>query len=62
MSIDPDLGKAALRMSLFIIVGAVGMLPFMARGSPQFAITVITLLIGLIFFVAVVGLVRWFSR
>jgi cbb3-type cytochrome oxidase subunit 3 len=62
MNLDPQLGKAALTMSLFIVVMAVGMLVFLPPDSPQFAITVFTLAIGLIFLGAVVVLVRRFSR
>lgn len=62
MNLDPQVGKAALSLSLFIIVMAGGMLLFLAPGSPQFAITMFTLAIGLTFFVAVVFLVRRFSR
>ncbi|HEX5415079.1 MAG TPA: hypothetical protein VFZ25_05390 [Chloroflexota bacterium] len=62
MSIDPQLGKAALTLSLFIIVSAVGMLVFLPPNSPQFAITVFTLAIGVVFFGTVVFLVRTFSR
>lgn len=62
MSIDPQLGKAALQISLFIIVLAGGMLLFLRPGSPQYVITVFTLIIGLVFFGLVVVLVRRFSR
>ena len=62
MSVDPQLGKAALTMSLFIIVMAVGMLVFLPPSSPQFAITVFTLGIGIVFLSLVVVLVRKFSR
>ena len=62
MHIDPDLGKAALRISVFILFLAGGMLPFLAPGSAQFSITVITLIIGFVFFGAVIALVRLFSR
>ena len=62
MNLDPQLGKAALQLSLFIIVLAGGMLLFLSPGSPQFPITVITLLIGLVFFGLIVLLVRRFSH
>jgi len=62
MSLDPQLGKAALSLSLFIIVMAVGLLVFLPPSSPQFAITVFTLGIGVLFFSLVVVLVRRFSR
>ena len=62
MNLDPGIGKAALSLSLFIIVLAAGMLVFLDPGSPQFAITVFTLIIGLAFFGLVVALVQRFSR
>jgi hypothetical protein len=62
VNLDPGLGKAALRLSLFIIVLAVGMLVFQPPGTPQFAITVFTLMIGFVFFGLVVVVVKTFSR
>ena len=62
MSLDPQLGKAALTLALFIIVMAVGMLVLLPPDSPQFAITVFTLGIGVVFLGLVVVLVRRFSR
>ncbi len=62
MSIDPEVGKAALRIALFIVVLAGGMLLFLTPGSPQFYITVFTLLIGLLFVSAIVFVVRRFSK
>jgi hypothetical protein len=62
MNVDPQVGKAALQISLFIVVMAGGMLLFLTPGSPQFAITVFTLIIGLLFVGLVVVLVRRFSR
>lgn len=62
MQLDPDLGKAALRISLFLIIMGGAMLPFLARDSAGFAITVITLIIGFVFFGVVVTLVRLFAR
>ena len=62
MHIDPEMGKAAFRMSLFIIVPAFGMLLLLKPGSPQFAVTVFTLIIGLLFLSTVIVLVRLFSR
>lgn len=62
MNIDPGIGKAALRLSLFVIVLAAGMLIFLEPGSPQFAITVFTLIIGLVFLGFIVVLVKRMSR
>ncbi len=62
MNLDPQAGKAALQVSLFIIVMAVGMLLLLTPGSPQYAITEFTLIIGLVFLGLVVLLIRRFSR
>jgi hypothetical protein len=62
VNIDPGIGKAALRLSLFVIVLAAAMLIFLEPGSPQFAITVFTLIIGLVFLGFVVVLVKRMSR
>jgi hypothetical protein len=61
VNVDPEVGKAALRLSLFIVVLAGGLLLFLAPGTPQFAITVFTLLIGVVFLGVVVLVVRVFS-
>ena len=62
MNVDPSIGKAAFSLALFIILLAAAMLPFLDRASPQFAVTVFTLLIGLAFAGVVVVVVRRFSR
>ncbi len=62
MNLDPQVGKAALQISLFIVVLAGGMLLLLTPGSPQYAITVFTLIIGLIFLGLVIVVVRRFSR
>jgi hypothetical protein len=62
MNIAPETGKAALRLGLFIVVMAAGMLPFLAPSSAQFAITVFTLIIGIVFCGLVVIVVQRFSR
>ncbi len=62
MNLDPQVGKAALQVSLFIVVLAGGMLLLLTPGTPQYAITVFTLIIGLVFLGLVVVVVRRFSR
>ena len=62
MNLDPELGKAALRLGFFIVLLAGGLLLFLTPGSAQFAITVITLIIGVVFLGVVVLAVRVFSR
>ena len=62
MYVDPELGKAAMRLSLLIILLAGGMLFMLPQGTAQYYITVITLGIGVLFLAAVIVLVRVFSR
>jgi hypothetical protein len=60
--VDPSIGKAGLRLGLFIVVLATGMLIFLKPGTPEFVITVFTLLIGLLFIGIIVALVRLLPR
>lgn len=59
---DPQIGLAGLRIALFLILVAGGMLLFLEPGTPEFSITVVTLLIGLIFAGIIVLLVRIVGR
>ena len=58
----PELGRAALRLALLIVVMALGLLITLRPGSPEFAITVLTLLIGLAFIGVIVLFVRVIGR
>ena len=44
---SPEVGRAAFGIAIFIIVVAVGLLLVLPTGTPEFAITVVSLLIGL---------------
>lgn len=59
---DPALGKAGLRIGLFIVVLAGGMLLFLQPGTAEFVITVFSLCIGLLFIGIIVALVRLLPR
>lgn len=59
---DPQIGQAGLRIAIFLILTAGGMLFFLQPGTPEFSITVVTLAIGLIFAGIVVALVRIVGR
>ena len=59
---DPAIGQAGLRIALFLILTAGGMLFFLPPGTPEFSITVVTLAIGLIFAGIVIVLVRIVGR
>ena len=59
---DPQIGLAGLRIALFLILTAGGMLFFLQPGTAEFSITVVTLLIGLAFAGFIVLLVRIVGR
>jgi hypothetical protein len=58
----PEIGQAAFRIGIFLVLVAGGMLFMLKPGTPEFSITVVTLAIGLIFIGAVAILVRWLGR
>jgi uncharacterized membrane protein YhhN len=58
---SPEIGRAAFRWAVFIVVVAVGLLVTLRPGTPEFAITVVTLTIGLVF-IAVIALLIRLSR
>lgn len=56
--LSPELGRVAFRWAIFIILLAAGLLVTLSPGTPEFAVTVFTLLIGLLF----VGLIAFCVR
>jgi hypothetical protein len=54
----PELGRAAFRWAIFLVLVALGLLVTLTPGTPEFAVTLLTLLIGLIF----VGVILLFAR
>lgn len=59
---SPEIGKAGFAMALFIVIGALAMLLVVPRDSAEFAITVVTLFIGLAFSAVIAILIRVSSR
>jgi len=59
---SPEVGQAGFRIATFLIVCSGLMLLVVPRGTPEFAITVITLLIGLIFSGLIALFIRVFGR
>lgn len=59
---SPEIGRAAFGIAIFIIVVALGLLLVLPKGTPEFAITVVSLLIGLAFLGLVVVMVRVIGR
>ena len=55
---DPIALQAALRVAVLILIVAVAMLPFQPPNSPEFVVTVLAAVVGLIFVVLVAVVVR----
>ncbi len=60
--ISLQLGKAALRIIIFMIVTSLILLPFVKPRSAEFVVTIITLALGICFGVVLFVLVRRQSR
>lgn len=59
---SPELGQAAFRWAILIVLLAGGLLLTLQPGTPEFAITVLTLMIGVAFLGLVIACVRWLGR
>jgi hypothetical protein len=55
---DPQIGKAAFTLALFVIIPAVILLPLQAPGSAEFVVTLMALVVGLLFLGIVIFVVR----
>ena len=58
---DPQVLRANFALALFIIIGAVLILPFQDRSSAGFVVTVLAIIVGLLFVGAIALLARWSS-
>ncbi len=56
--LSPEAGKLWFRIAVFIVIVAGALLPFQAPNSPEFVITVLALLMGVLFVVALVVMAR----
>lgn len=56
--ISPELGRAAFGSGILIVIVALGLLVTLRPGSAQFAITLLSLIIGLVF----IGVVALFVK
>lgn len=45
--ISPQMGRAALRIIVFLVVTSLIVLPFVKPGSAEFVVTVVTLALGM---------------
>jgi preprotein translocase subunit Sss1 len=60
--LSPEIAKAAFRLALLIVLMAAALLVTLRPGTPEFAVTMLTLLIGLIFVGVIVVFVRLVGR
>jgi hypothetical protein len=60
--LSPEVGRSAFRWAIFIVLVAVGLLATLRPGTPEFAVTVLTLLIGLLFVGVLVVCIRLLGR
>jgi hypothetical protein len=56
--LTPQLGQAAFRIVSFLVVVSLGLLLILDHQSAEFIVALITLIIGLIFAVVIIVLVR----
>src|SRR5437870_4101323 len=60
--LSPEVGRYAFRWAMFIVLVAVGLLATLRPGTPEFAITLLTLLIGVLFLGILVVCIRLIGR
>jgi hypothetical protein len=60
--LSPEIGRVAFRWAIFILLVAGGLLATLRPGTPEFAITLLTLLIGVLFVGVLVVCIRLIGR
>ncbi len=60
--LSPEIGRYAFRWAIFIVLVAGGLLATLRPGTPEFAITLLTLLIGVLFVGVLVVCIRLIGR
>jgi hypothetical protein len=60
--LSPEVGRHAFGWAIFIVLVAVGLLAILRPGTPGFAITLLTLVIGVVFLGLIVLCIRILSR
>lgn len=56
--ISPQMGRAALRIIVFMVVTSLILLPFVKPQSAEFVVTIVTLVLGICFGIVLFVLVR----
>ncbi len=59
---SPQMGQAAFRIAVFLIVGALLLLPFQTRGTAEYIITLLTLGVGLFMAALIVIIIKRSNR
>jgi hypothetical protein len=60
--LSPEIGRVAFRWAIFIVLVAAGLLFTLTPGTPEFAVTVLTLLIGAAFMGVLIVCIRVVGR
>jgi len=60
--LSPEIGRAAFRWAIFIVLVALGLLATLNPATPEFAVTVLTLLVGVLFMAVIIVCVRVIGR
>ncbi|HEY1293140.1 MAG TPA: hypothetical protein VGJ60_08680 [Chloroflexota bacterium] len=60
--LSPEIGRVAFRWAIFIVLVAGVLLATLTPGTPEFAVTVLTLLIGVLFVAAIFVWIRVIGR
>lgn len=59
---NPQIGRAAFKIAFFVTFTSLCLLPFVGRDTPEFFVTTLTILIGLVFMGIIILVVRRLSH
>jgi hypothetical protein len=60
--VNPETGRAFFRIAIFITLVSLVLLPFLARGTAEFVVDVVSLTVGLASIAIIAILARWSAR
>ena len=60
--LSPEIGKLAFRWAIFLVLVAIALLATLNPGTPEFAVTLLTLLIGVVFLGVIIVWIRVIGR
>ncbi len=58
----PELGRAGIRIGMYVTLISGGLLLVVDRGTPEYVISQITFIMGVVFLALVAAWVRWSQR